>query len=137
MKFYVYLPAEVYAENGDRVCNGTCIVEVDAKGWPARRPEARRIASDPPARQASACDPAEGRAHPERCPMKEYTVSGHVTVSVSTTVYAKSKVEAKRLAAERSIKDLCHQCSRDSDDEWVIDTDGEVAITEVVAGDGT
>jgi hypothetical protein len=69
--------------------------------------------------------------------MKEYTVIGHVTVSVSTTVYAKSKAEAKRIAGERMLKDLCHQCSRESDDEWVIDTDGEVAITEVVAGDGT
>jgi hypothetical protein len=57
-----------------------------------------------------------------------------MTVSASTLVRAKSKAEAKQIATERMVRDLCHQCSRESDEEWVIDADGEPEVLEVVDG---
>ena len=63
--------------------------------------------------------------------MKDFTVTGHVTISVSTHVRAKSKAEAKRLAAERGMQGLCYQCSTaHPDEEWVTggELDGEPTI---------
>lgn len=49
-----------------------------------------------------------------------------VTISVLTDVEAESEDEAIRLAEERSVIGLCHQCggNRTRDEEWV--TSGEL-----------
>jgi hypothetical protein len=52
--------------------------------------------------------------------MPKYTVTADVTISVSTVVEAHSPAKAKQLAAERSLIDLCSQCSSgDPSSEWV------------------
>jgi hypothetical protein len=56
---------------------------------------------------------------------RKYTVSGAITISVSTDVLASSEKEAMDLALERPMISLCHQCSRgDPDVEWI--TSGEL-----------
>lgn len=64
--------------------------------------------------------------------MPKFTVSGHVTISVNTDVVAKSRAEAKRIAAERGMMSFCHQCATGEPHcEWVTsgEPDGEVTIT--------
>ena len=43
--------------------------------------------------------------------MKTYRVVAHMTISVHTDVVEKSKREARRMARERSVMNLCHQCA--------------------------
>lgn len=69
--------------------------------------------------------------------MSTYWVSGQVTISVSTRVEAKSKKEAKKLAADRGLVNLCRQCADgDPDDEWVTsgELDGIPSILEINEG---
>jgi hypothetical protein len=66
--------------------------------------------------------------------MPRYTVNGHLTISISTTVEAKSVREAKRLALEQPLQDFCHQCSSaDPVDYWATcgELDGEPQIDSV------
>jgi hypothetical protein len=57
--------------------------------------------------------------------MPRYMVTAAVTISVHTEVDAKSPAAAKRLALERGLVDLCHQCAGgDASEEWV--TSGEL-----------
>lgn len=65
--------------------------------------------------------------------MTRYIVNGHVTVSISTTVEAKSVREAKRLALEQPMQSFCSQCSSGHDEQWVTsgELDGEPQIDSV------
>lgn len=56
--------------------------------------------------------------------MKRYRVQGVVTISCFVTVTAKSKAEARRLAEEASMQQLCNYCA--SGDEGVWSTSGEL-----------
>jgi hypothetical protein len=65
--------------------------------------------------------------------MKTYIVTGTVTVSVRTTVQARSPEEAKEKAFENNLPTLCYQCaSNDGIGEWSLsgELDGEVQIDE-------
>lgn len=56
---------------------------------------------------------------------KKFTVSGTLTISVSTEVEASSAKEAIAIASGRDIVRLCHQCARgDPDAEFI--TSGEL-----------
>jgi hypothetical protein len=61
---------------------------------------------------------------------KRYNVSGQITISMHTEVMASSPEEARKIAEERSIMSLCHQCaSGEPAEEWV--TSGELDGGEV------
>lgn len=57
--------------------------------------------------------------------MKIYRVVSMCTISVHTDVEANSKREAVRIARDRSMMSLCHQCSSgNTSEEWT--TSGEL-----------
>ena len=60
---------------------------------------------------------------------KRYRVTGLLTMSVSTVVFAKSADAAIAIAVERPVVSLCHQCANGEDtEEWVTSgsLDGDV-----------
>lgn len=62
-----------------------------------------------------------------------YRIKALLTISVSTDVEADSIEEAREIAADRPIIDLCHQCSvGDADEQWVTsgELDGSPQISE-------
>lgn len=63
----------------------------------------------------------------------KYRVVAEITISVSVIVSAKSKAEARKLAAAAPLQSFCWQCSEGNDDEWSIsgELDGEPKIIEV------
>lgn len=62
----------------------------------------------------------------------KYRVIGHVTISVSVVVDAKSPEEARRLALDAPMQSLCNQCASGVDEEWSTsgELDGSVTIPE-------
>lgn len=55
----------------------------------------------------------------------KYTVDGSVTVSVSVTVEAGSEEEAREMAGNWNMPELCHQCSGSSSEQFGDPTDVE------------
>lgn len=68
---------------------------------------------------------------------KRYSVSGVITISVHTEVFASSPEEAREIAInERGIMGLCHQCaSGEPEREWV--TSGELDCDTPEPHDGS
>jgi len=69
---------------------------------------------------------------------RTFVVTAEVTVSVSCTVRARGKKEARELAMEREFARFCHQCANGGDggvdgDEWInpYELDGEPRIVDV------
>lgn len=69
------------------------------------------------------------------CNVKKFNVSGIVGVSCYTIVEAETAEEAKEIAEDRDMANLCHNAlSPDCDDSWHLDTDGtpgRLSVTEV------
>lgn len=67
---------------------------------------------------------------------REFVVRTTMTVSISTRVRAKSLGEARELALERSVADLCHQCSDEHEGEWSVELDGEIDTDKLEIEEG-
>lgn len=70
--------------------------------------------------------------------MPRFQVNAQMTISVHTIVEAKDAKEAKRLAEERTVQGLCHQCAgstrfKENEEEWRTsgELDGEPTELEV------
>lgn len=63
----------------------------------------------------------------------KYRVVGHVTISVSVLVEAKSEKKAKTSALQMPMQTFCYECANGQDDEWSTsgELDGEVTVTAV------
>ena len=73
---------------------------------------------------------------PEEKPMSRYIVNSTVTVSCWTEVEATSPEEAKQIALERPMADLCHQpFSAAATEAWHFDSDGEPHEDDMEAND--
>jgi hypothetical protein len=64
----------------------------------------------------------------------KYLVSGHMTISMSVEIEAKSPEEAKKRAAKAPIISLCRQCAEGEPGEWVTsgELDGSICSIEIV-----
>lgn len=65
--------------------------------------------------------------------MKDYVVTGTVTISVSTHVTASSPARAQQMALARPLQRLCHQCAAgDPARAWVTsgELDGEIHVLD-------
>ena len=61
--------------------------------------------------------------------MKKYIVTGLVTISVHTEVFAETAEDAIEMAQERPLQSICHYCSGQKPvDQWITsgELDGEV-----------
>ncbi len=56
---------------------------------------------------------------------KKYTITGMLTISVHTEIFANSEAEAMKKANRRSVQSLCHQCAR-GDSKMEFCTSGEL-----------
>lgn len=69
--------------------------------------------------------------------MKKYAVHGTVTISVFTEVEASSAREAKSIALQRGVMNLCHYCSSGSHardhEEWVPNGFGDEPVEKIVS----
>lgn len=65
--------------------------------------------------------------------MKKWTVTGHVTISVTTVVEAKSEAMARRIANTRQLSTVHVPSDADENSEWVSgeELDGEVSVVSV------
>lgn len=64
--------------------------------------------------------------------MTKFIVGGTVTVSCWTEVEAEDEAQAREIAAERGMAQLCHQAlTPEADEAWHFGEDGEPNIVDV------